>query len=74
MGAVVCAMHYTGMAAMRMSPAIHYHHGLVALSVVIVVVASGAALTFRLRQHSSRVKLLRAGSAFSRPWEDCLLS
>jgi diguanylate cyclase (GGDEF)-like protein len=65
MGAGVCAMHYTGMAAMRMSPAIHYNQGLVALSVVIAVVASGAALwlAFRLRQHSSRVKLLRAGSA-----------
>jgi diguanylate cyclase (GGDEF)-like protein len=65
MGAGVCAMHYTGMAAMRMSPAIHYDHALVALSVVIAVVASGAALwlAFRLRQHSSRVKLLRAGSA-----------
>lgn len=65
MGAGVCAMHYTGMAAMRMSPAIHYNRGLVALSVVIAVVTSGAALwlTFRLRQHSSRVKLLRAGSA-----------
>jgi diguanylate cyclase (GGDEF)-like protein len=65
MGAGVCAMHYTGMAAMRMSPAIHYNHALVALSVVIAVVASGAALwlAFRLRQHSSRVKVLRAGSA-----------
>jgi diguanylate cyclase (GGDEF)-like protein len=48
-----------------MSPAIHYDHALVALSVVIAVVASGAALwlAFRLRQHSSRVKILRAGSA-----------
>jgi diguanylate cyclase (GGDEF)-like protein len=65
MGAGVAVMHYTGMAAMRMSPAIQYNHALVALSVVIAVVASGAALwlAFRLRQHTSRVKLLRAGSA-----------
>ncbi|HEX6495360.1 MAG TPA: EAL domain-containing protein [Acidobacteriaceae bacterium] len=65
MGAGVSAMHYTGMAAMRMNPAIQYDRGLVGLSVAIAVVASGAALwlAFRLREHSSRVKLLRAGSA-----------
>ena len=34
-------------------------------SIVIAVVASGAALwlAFRLRQHSSRIQLLRVGSA-----------
>ncbi len=65
MGAGVCAMHYTGMAAMRMSPDIHYRVPLVVASIAIAVVASGAALwlAFRLRQHSSRIKLLRAGSA-----------
>lgn len=65
MGAGVCSMHYTGMAAMRMSPAIHYKTPLVLASIAIAVVASGAALwlAFRLRQHSSRIKLLRVGSA-----------
>jgi diguanylate cyclase (GGDEF)-like protein len=65
MGAGVCTMHYTGMAAMRMSPGIHYKVPLAVASIVIAVVASGAALwlAFRLRQHSSRIRLLRAGSA-----------
>jgi diguanylate cyclase (GGDEF)-like protein len=65
MGAGVSAMHYIGMAAMRMSPAIRYDRALVLLSVVIAVVASGAALwlAFRLRLHSSHVRVLRAGSA-----------
>jgi diguanylate cyclase (GGDEF)-like protein len=65
MGAGVCAMHYTGMAAMRMSPAIHYKMSLVLASIAIAVAASGAALwlAFRLRQHPSRIRLLRVGSA-----------
>jgi diguanylate cyclase len=65
MGSGVCSMHYTGMAAMRMSPGIQYKPLLVAASIAIAGVASGAALwlAFRLRQHSSRVKLLRVGSA-----------
>lgn len=66
MGSGVCSMHYTGMAAMRMSPGIRYDPSLVMASIVIAVVASGAALwlAFRLRrQPSSRVRLLRAGSA-----------
>lgn len=65
MGAGVCAMHYTGMAAMRMSPAIHYKMPLVLASIAIAVAASGAALwlAFRLRQHSSQIRLLRVSSA-----------
>jgi diguanylate cyclase (GGDEF)-like protein len=65
MGAGVSAMHYTGMAAMRMTPAIHYAPGLFAASVAIAVAASGAALwtAFRLRRHTSRVRLLRACAA-----------
>jgi diguanylate cyclase (GGDEF)-like protein len=66
MGSGVCSMHYTGMAAMRMHPAIHYNPLLFALSVVIAVVASGAALwiAFQLRQHSKNVRLYRAAAAF----------
>jgi diguanylate cyclase len=65
MGAGVCSMHYTGMAAMHMSPAIHYIPSLLALSVVIAVVASGAALwiAFHPRNGSKRVIRLRAAAS-----------
>ncbi len=65
MGAGVAAMHYTGMAAMRMSPGIRYDPVLFGLSVVIAVLASGAALwiAFRLRRQSRRVRAMRAGAA-----------
>lgn len=65
MGAGVCAMHYTGMAAMRMHPGIHYIPSLFVLSVVIAITASGAALwiTFHLRQRSGKVRRLRGGAA-----------
>jgi diguanylate cyclase len=65
MGAGVCAMHYTGMAAMRMHPGIQYIPSLFILSVVIAVTASGAALwiAFHLRRRSSKTKRLRAGAA-----------
>ncbi len=65
MGAGISSMHYTGMAAMRMMPGIPYKPSFVALSIAIAVLASGAALqlAFRLRTHSSRIKLWRAGAA-----------
>ena len=65
LGSGMCAMHYIGMAAMRMSPGVRYDPALVAASIVIAVVASGAALwlAVRLRQHSSRVRLWRACAA-----------
>ncbi|MDR5773994.1 MULTISPECIES: EAL domain-containing protein [unclassified Caballeronia] len=44
MGAGIAAMHYTGDAAMRMLPAIVYDPTLFAASIVIAIVASGAAL------------------------------
>jgi PAS domain S-box-containing protein len=49
MGIGIVAMHYTGMAAMRMPAELHYDRGLVVLSVVIAIGASIAALwlTFR---------------------------
>ena len=49
MGGGVAAMHYTGMAAMRMPTDIDYSWPLVALSVVIAVAASTAALWLALR-------------------------
>lgn len=65
MGGGIVAMHYTGMAAMRMMPGIEYDFRWVTLSVVVAVVASGAALwmAFHLRQHSPNVKMLRFGAA-----------
>lgn len=44
MGSGIAAMHYVGMEAMRMYPAIEYSPWLFALSVVVAVLASGAAL------------------------------
>jgi NO-binding membrane sensor protein with MHYT domain/GGDEF domain-containing protein len=44
MGAGVCVMHYSGMAAMKMDPGLGYDPFWFTVSVVIAVVASGAAL------------------------------
>ena len=62
MGLGIASMHYTGMAAMRMTPLIQYIPSLFILSIVIAILASGAALwiAFRLRQSGSRVYLYRA--------------
>ncbi|WP_407353384.1 MHYT domain-containing protein [Luteimonas sp. R10] len=51
MGLGVAAMHYTGMAAMRMPATAQYDMGVVLLSVAIAIVASAAALwlAFNLR-------------------------
>ncbi|TJZ73545.1 diguanylate cyclase [Chitiniphilus eburneus] len=43
-GAGICAMHYVGMAAMRMSPPIHYDWLWMAQSMAIAVLASMAAI------------------------------
>ena len=65
MGAGVSAMHYAGMSAMKMNPAIQYVPWLLALSVLVAVFASGAALwiAFHLRLHSAPVMSIRAGAA-----------
>jgi NO-binding membrane sensor protein with MHYT domain/CheY-like chemotaxis protein len=65
MGIGINAMHYTGMAAMRMEPGIVYDPWLFALSVVIAIAASGLALwiAFRLRRNVPRVWLPRIGAA-----------
>ncbi|MDE2029193.1 MAG: response regulator [Alphaproteobacteria bacterium] len=44
LGIAICAMHYTGMAAMIMDADLRYKPGLFFLSVAIAVTASGAAL------------------------------
>jgi diguanylate cyclase (GGDEF)-like protein len=65
MGSGVSAMHYTGMAAMRMSPSIQYDPTLFAASVAVAVAASGAALwiAFHLRRNGRLVWLMRCGAA-----------
>ena len=65
MGGGIVAMHYTGMAAMRMMPGIDYDLRWVTLSVVVAIVASGVALwmAFHLRQYSPNVKMLRVGAS-----------
>lgn len=65
MGLGISAMHYTGMAALRMQPGIDYDPGLFGLSLIVAVSASGAALwiAFRLRHGVPRVHLVRAGAA-----------
>ncbi|MGL5813529.1 MAG: putative bifunctional diguanylate cyclase/phosphodiesterase [Aeromonas sp.] len=62
MGAGIASMHYIGMAAMKIMPGIHYHVGLVILSIVIAVLASGAALwiAFRLRDSHQRAFFSKA--------------
>jgi diguanylate cyclase (GGDEF)-like protein len=65
MGTGVAAMHYTGMAAMRMTPEIQYVPSLFVLSIAIAIVASGTAIwiAFHLRELTSQTRLLRAASA-----------
>jgi len=67
MGAAIAGMHYLGMASMRADARISYSASLVALSIVIAIVASLAALwlAFRLRLEVTTkgtiLKLLSAG-------------
>ncbi len=65
MGAGISAMHYSGMAALRMQPGIDYDPALFGWSLVIAVGASAAALSiaFRLRQQTPYVRLARAGAS-----------
>ncbi len=68
MGAGIVAMHYTGMAAMRMPADILYDRLLVALSVLIAIGASIAALWLAFRTTVTWQRLLAAavmGSAIS---------
>ena len=65
MGAGISAMHYSGMAALRMQPGIDYDPTLFGLSLVIAVGASAAALSiaFRLRKQTPYVRLARGGAS-----------
>jgi PAS domain S-box-containing protein len=66
MGIGICAMHYTGMAAMEVTPPVTYDPILFSASVGIAIAASLAALwiAFRLRSGSSvRALVMRFGAA-----------
>jgi diguanylate cyclase (GGDEF)-like protein len=65
-GIGICAMHYTGMLAMRMSPPIHYQPALFVASVLIAIGASYVALclAFYLRHRTSGFAIVaKLGSA-----------
>ncbi|MBK4734477.1 EAL domain-containing protein [Noviherbaspirillum sp. DKR-6] len=65
MGFGICGMHYTGMAAMRMSPAIQYDPLLFLASVAIAISASIVALwiAFTLRADDSMLANLKKGGS-----------
>ncbi|MDF2778291.1 MAG: hypothetical protein K0S90_1814 [Enterobacteriaceae bacterium] len=65
MGGGIAGMHYTGMAALEVSPPIVWDMRWVALSLLIALGASLAALwlTFRLRHEAALVAQMRAGAA-----------
>ncbi len=65
MGAGICAMHYTGMAAIQIMPTISYDPLLVGASIAIAVTASFAALwlAFKLRSGQSWLMILTRGGA-----------
>ena len=66
MGLGICAMHYSGMSAVQVLPAITYEPSLLLASGIIAIVASFAALWlfFRLRNGRSwQMRLARLGAA-----------
>ncbi len=65
MGLGIAAMHYLGMAAMRMQPGIDYDPFWFTLSIVVAIGASGAALwiALRLRRERRHTWLLRGAAS-----------
>ena len=65
MGVGICSMHYTGMAAMDVQPAIRYDPWLFSASVVIAIAAATAALflAFNLRSQGTRRIYARIAAA-----------
>src|SRR3984893_2639976 len=65
MGGGMAAMHYVGMAAMRLAAVTHFAPLLVVLSIVLAIVFSSAALllAFNLREESKGTALRKIGSA-----------
>ena len=67
MGSGIVAMHYTGMAALEVTPGIIWDKTWVGISVAIALAASLTALwlTFRLRHEAAQVALMRMGAAIT---------
>ncbi|HUY12983.1 MAG TPA: response regulator [Terriglobia bacterium] len=65
MGGGICAMHYTGMAAMRLKATCHYDPIIVGYSVLIAIVVSLVALwlTFHFRDDVKEVSALKFATA-----------
>src|SRR5258708_10010897 len=63
MGGGIAAMHYLGMAAMRLPATCHYNPLLLGLSIVIAIVASLAALTFAFDFHEEHQAMWAKGIA-----------
>ncbi|EMG9894776.1 EAL domain-containing protein [Enterobacter hormaechei] len=63
MGAGIVTMHYTGMAALEVTPGIVWDKTWIAISVGIALAALW--LTFRLRQEAARMALMRLGAAIT---------
>ncbi|MDE1893891.1 MAG: EAL domain-containing protein [Xanthomonadaceae bacterium] len=65
LGAGIAAMHYTGMAAMRMVPGIDYDPWWFTLSIVVAIASAGAALwiAHHLRSEGRRIHRIRALAA-----------
>ncbi|NDV86514.1 PAS domain-containing protein [Aurantimonas aggregata] len=60
MGVGICLMHYVGMAALRTAVSMGYNFGLVALSLVIAMAASTAALLAVRRERAFRWRVIAA--------------
>ena len=56
----ICAMHYVGMAAIQITPAIQYHHGWVTASFAVAIAASFAALGVAFTTREGRWRRYRA--------------
>ena len=65
MGGGIAAMHYLGMAAMRMQPGIDYDPFWFSASILVAIGASGAALwiALRLRREGRHIRLLRLAAS-----------
>jgi diguanylate cyclase (GGDEF)-like protein len=63
MGVGICAMHYTGMAAMETSPPIQYEWRLFSASVVIAIVAAFAALWIAFTLKTDTFRYAKPASA-----------
>lgn len=74
MGAGICAMHYTGMAAIQIRPGITYNDWLVAASVVIAITASFVALWLFFTLRGLEAGLLRVVRASAAVVMGCAIS